>query len=123
MSPVVGFTERRKGDRRQSNGQRDGGSALSDEDFREMLRMLRDSIEREAERSQSDRDKLEARLLKRDEAHDKRNEAVDDRIKALEKANGRVMSFAGAIIILTVLLQWAGPTRVFRLLGQLTGGP
>ena len=89
---------------------------MSDDDIREILRIIRDQQQRDFELAKQARESLEERL--REE-----RQVFDARLKAVERWVGRTMTFAGAIVILAMLLQWAGPTRVFRWLGQLAGGP
>ena len=107
--------ERRRGERR-SGWDATARQGLSDDDIREILRIIRDQQQRDFELAKQARESLEERL--REE-----RQVFDARLKAVERWVGRTMTFAGAIVILAMLLQWAGPTRVFRWLGQLAGGP
>lgn len=102
--------ERRTDARRISHGRRHGEQSVSDEDFREMLRMLREQSERDFQLTRESREKLEGRVLEL--------ERSDQRIR------GRLASFAAIITLLALVLSWAGPTRVFKVLYALVGvGP
>lgn len=114
MGSIANFTERRVGERRKSQGPARAEHGLSTDDIREMLRMMRESQERDSDLAREDRKRQDARISKLEEAQQR----VVLRYAKLAAVIATVMTGFAALFS---LLAWFGPTRLAKILYALLG--